>query len=274
MERASEGKVEYLELEPYLGILDAQGIMSNELAELFPYGPEELGDMNGKIEPSEDAAFSPAPSSGVTPSNGFTRSSIFSPELPLQSPSKGKAPSDSIFPISSGSTPYAIQEALHVNPEETARAITRLPLDLTSLDLFTILLDMRAFEPEGIDPSHITREYIQHCLRIIERLGSAFSPSSDHSSTSPNPLAFPEGYEDPNGATPGGREEQARAVKLLVLFMKNLFMKGLLPVQELLFEIEEVCVRFIWIPEVRDFRRFLEGGAIGDEAGANKRAGG
>jgi len=45
----------------------------------------------------------------------------------------------------------------------------------------------------------------------------------------------------------------------LVMFMKNLLRKRLLPVQEMAFDLEEICVRFIWIVEVRDFRKFLEG---------------
>jgi hypothetical protein len=63
---------------------------------------------------------------------------------------------------------------------------------------------------------------------------------------------------------PSGREEQIRAVKLLIMFMKNLLRKDMLPIQELAFDLEEIFVRYIWIAEVREFRKFLEGGDVVD----------
>ena len=57
-----------------------------------------------------------------------------------------------------------------------------------------------------------------------------------------------------------GKEAQSRAVKLLLLFIKNLIVKDLLGTQWFYLEIEEICVRYVWIKEVRDFRTFLEEG--------------
>ena len=62
-----------------------------------------------------------------------------------------------------------------------------------------------------------------------------------------------------------GREAQCRAVKLLLLFVKNLIRKGLVGTDVLYFEIQEICVRYVWIKEVRDFRLWIEEEAMEGE---------
>ena len=53
------------------------------------------------------------------------------------------------------------------------------------------------------------------------------------------------------------RDEQIRAIKLLVLFMSSLVRKGLVDPQCIYYEAQEICIRYIWISEVREFRTFL-----------------
>merc|ERR1711881_659610 len=103
-----------------------------------------------------------------------------------------------------------------------------------------------------MDTATVTREYIQHSLRTIDSIGGVFSPASVVDS--------PEHEDSPIG----GREEHIRAIQLLVMFMKNLLRKGKLPLGECAMDIEEVCVRYLWIAEVREFKRFLEGSELDD----------
>lgn len=186
---------------------------------------------------------------------------LLSPALPAPqdettTQTKGKAPIPQLFPITSRSSLDTIAQALSLDPEETSHALSRLPLDLASLDLLTRLLDSPVLTTHAplLNPKTLTREYIQHCLRILERTGNAFSPSSDS------------GFDEQADDGPRGREEQIRGVKLLVMFMRCLLGKGRLPVEELRFDIEEICVRYLWVPEVREFRRLIGGdGMIVDD---------
>jgi hypothetical protein len=190
--------------------------------------------------------------------------SLLSPGLPsprdeTTSQMKGKAPLPQLFPITSRSSLDSIKQALELDTEEASHALSRLPLDLASLDLLTKVLDSNILTTSAplIKPATITREYIQHCLRIIERTGNTFSPTSDS------------GFDEQQDDGPKGKEEQIRGVKLLVMFMKNLLGKDKLPVPELRFDIEEICVRYLWISEVREFRKVIggDGMIISDEVG-------
>jgi hypothetical protein len=78
-------------------------------------------------------------------------------------------------------------------------------------------------------------------------------------------------YAD-GGAGVVGREEIARLVTLLLLFMRSLYRKGIVARASLDWELQELCVRYIWVEEVREFRKGFRpdlrvgGGAFGDEA--------
>ena len=145
-----------------------------------------------------------------------------------------------------------MKRACEINPEEVSHALMRLLLDMGSLELLTRLLERETFKATGVDANLITREYVKHGLRINERLSTA---TSSHSTTG---AAAPDGFNTIND-TPSGRDEQIQAVKLLIMYMKNYLRKGLLLVQELLFDIEGLCVQYIWIAEVWESRRSLEG---------------
>jgi hypothetical protein len=152
---------------------------------------------------------------------------------------------------------------LRNEPDTTLQEITRLPLELSFLDFLNELLTERTLESHGIDPAPIVTGYIQHSLRLIEMMESPPPASSENSSPG----------DGTNGAAPDvtiweyGKEAQIRSVRLLLLFIKNLIRKGLLAPEVLYFEIQEVCVRYVWIKEVRDFRTWVEEGDPGPEAG-------
>ncbi|KAF2759143.1 hypothetical protein EJ05DRAFT_334334 [Pseudovirgaria hyperparasitica] len=143
-----------------------------------------------------------------------------------------------------------IKESSH--PVETAdKIIARLPVDLNTLELLTGLLQNGTLESLRVDSLNPIRNYIQHGLRHIEKMGQRQTVIPDTSLYESNDSIQEQGEV--------GREAQRRSVKLLVLFMRNLVRKALIPPEELYYEIQEICVRYMWIREVRDFRAFMEG---------------
>ena len=133
---------------------------------------------------------------------------------------------------------------LEKNPIDALNRFKTLPVDLQSLELINSLLF--SGDLDDYDPPSLMLEYIQHALRHIEHIcpeGGSLDGSEAASSMS------------------GRKDDQIRAVKLLILFMRNLLGRNVINPQTSYFEIQEICVRFIWIKEVRDFRVDLEAGA-------------
>ncbi|KAF2462144.1 hypothetical protein BDY21DRAFT_7965 [Lineolata rhizophorae] len=120
---------------------------------------------------------------------------------------------------------------------EALRKLAKLPLELPSLERINALLAdgdaLRAECPKGVNitPVELAREFVQHCLHLLEDEIRMY-----------------------------GREVFVRAVRLLVLFVRNLVVKALVDPEELFFEIMELTTRYIWVKEVRDLRSFMEGG--------------
>jgi hypothetical protein len=226
-----EGEPAWLDLTPYAMILDEAGItLSWELAALLP---------------------DPDPSTR-SPTKQLANLNIDSTPSPVRG--KATAPTTPTAPTKSSVPSISdIEKYLRIEPVEIIRLLTRLPLDIPSLDLLTKLNESDILDNAGADTVHITREYVQHCLREIEKMGQDSSNSSNTSNVSANP-------SEESSEPARGREEQSRAVRLLVMFIKNLVRKGLCPVHELVYEIQEVCVRYIFVSEVREFRAWLEGG--------------
>ncbi|KAL6708522.1 hypothetical protein ACN47E_002503 [Coniothyrium glycines] len=153
---------------------------------------------------------------------------------------------------------------LTYEPNTALQELTRLPLELPFLDYLNELLQLGTLKSHKIDPATIITGYIQHSLRIIERMGSLPSPSGSDLRAMDDRA---------NGVAAGemiweyGQEAQSRFVRLLLLFIKNLIRKDLLSPEILYFEIQEICVRYVWIKEVRDFRFWVEEGSTGVEGG-------
>ncbi|KAF2709967.1 hypothetical protein K504DRAFT_454346 [Pleomassaria siparia CBS 279.74] len=154
---------------------------------------------------------------------------------------------------------------LESNPESAIQELTHLPIELSSLDFLTTLLQDNMLERYSIDPAPVISDYIQHSLRLTEQMGEPPDPASEGSFAGVSIT----GSNGNSGQGIGhGREAQTRAVKLLLLFIRNLIRKALLPPEAIYFEIQEICVRYVWIKEVRDFRSFIEDGPTGDKASA------
>jgi hypothetical protein len=237
-----------------LKVLEQEDMHTANLAENHEQVQEE--SLNELLTSTSQSSHRSNVSVSSQVSNGLLNTTTMPLGNDITASVKGKAPASSLFPITSRSSTEDVQKAIAQDFDETSHALMRLPLDLPSLELLTNLLERQILVKTGADAPTITREYIQHCLRIIERLGATFSPTSD-TGDGLNGL-------DAMAGIPSGREEQVRAVKLLIMFMKNLLKKGLLPVQELQFDLDEICIRYIWVADVREFRKFLEGGDMVD----------
>ena len=133
---------------------------------------------------------------------------------------------------------------LETEPENAVPELTHLPIELSSLDFLTTLLQEKTLQSLNIEPAPVIADYIQHALRLMEQMGR---PGET-------------GAAEAEVLLESGREAQTRAVKLLLLFMRNLIRKALLPLESIYFEIQEICVRYVWIREVREFRAFVEEG--------------
>jgi hypothetical protein len=174
---------------------------------------------------------------------------------------KTRAAVGTIPPINPKTTAAEVEEALQADQQGVIHALTRLPVDLNSLNLLTNLLTSPIFQSMELNGVSITCEYIQHSLRTIERMtaGSSASDVDGYSDASASEQSL-------DSISPGGREEGIRAVKLLVIFLRSLLRRGTMAYQDLYFDIEEICVRYIWIKEVREFREFLNGLDIPSQA--------
>ncbi|CAG5161768.1 uncharacterized protein ALTATR162_LOCUS6091 [Alternaria atra] len=156
---------------------------------------------------------------------------------------------------SSQSWDDVILRKLKEEPEQAVQELEHLPLEIPSLDFLTKLHVNRTFEDLGIDGQDVTLHYIQHALRLIEKM-EAPPPTSQQDTTTNGPT---------NGVGNGipiveyGKEAQSRAVIILLLFIKSSISKGFLEATSLFFELQEICVRYVWIKEVRDFRAWAQG---------------
>jgi hypothetical protein len=155
-------------------------------------------------------------------------------------------------PTSNGNAPHeswqqVILRKLKEQPEVAVDDIVRLPLQLEHLEFLNKLLTHRTLESHSLEPSSVITPYIQHALRLVETMGAP-------------PIGSVDGMENGGTMVEYGKEAQRRAVNLLLLFIKNLILKDLLGTQSIYFEIEEICVRYVWIKEVRDFRSWIEEG--------------
>jgi hypothetical protein len=158
-----------------------------------------------------------------------------------------------------------VMARLETEPGVAIQELTHMSIGLSSLDFLTTLLQDKILERFSIDIAPVISDYIQHALRLTEQMGQPPETASDGSFDRFSSIGT-NGNLDEN--IDHGREAQIRAVKLLLLFIRNLIRKALLPPEAIYFEIQEICVRYVWIKEVRDFRIFIEEGISGEQATA------
>jgi hypothetical protein len=175
------------------------------------------------------------------------------PEPEKQKPTSNGKTASHIQPIAQiDETPEPWQQVmlrtLKEQPNIAVQEIARLPLQLEQLEFLNKLLADGTLEAHSLEPSAVITPYIQHALRLVENMEAPPNGSVD---SSDNGAAIVE-Y---------GKDAQRRAVNLMLLFIKNLICKDLMGIQSIYFEIEEICVRYVWIKEVRDFRSWVEEGS-------------
>ncbi|KAH7038500.1 hypothetical protein B0J12DRAFT_255647 [Macrophomina phaseolina] len=128
-------------------------------------------------------------------------------------------------------------------PDQAQQLLVNLPLDLASMEIINgVFLSDKA----NLDNTVIACNYIQHGLRKLEDSSSDGSTSTNDSDEPYSPSLDP--------------EERKRKVKLLVLFIRNLIRRGLVPADSLQYDIQEICVRYAPIKEVRDLKHWFQTG--------------
>jgi hypothetical protein len=218
---------------------------------------EILGSLNEELPTAE---FDLRPYITILEDEGIYEKS---PTPEAQATSKLVSLESVAVPSSKPNTEEALLSELRMSPETAISTIIHMPLDIPSLEIITSLLEKRVFEELSIEPLPILRDFLQHSLRLIEKMGLPAPTISSETSSNTNGAGPSDSFNDQDSeeVPSRDREAQVRAVKLMLLFIRNLVVhKKLLPPQEIYYEINEICVRYIWLKEVRDFRAFIEQG--------------
>ena len=134
--------------------------------------------------------------------------------------------------------------------------LTHLPLAITTLDFLTTLITDQSLVLHGIDSKSVVLSFVQHALRIIE-----YAQQPPDAESKPPPQ-IDIGVDTDFGY---GRDAQVWAVKVLLLFVKNLIQKGFVDVYPnkeytLYYDIQEICTQYIWMLDVREFKAWLDEG--------------
>jgi hypothetical protein len=212
---------ERFDLSPFIRMLEEEGV----------YEPGQVAAKEQQEKAQAAAAAAAEASNSSTSSSSTSTSTLSYPDWKKQT----------------------ILSHLHSKAEKDVgiSELTHLPIDLTYLDFLTTLIENQMLKNLSIDVAAIVRDYLNHALRLIEQMGEPlperWRPDVTNEDFNRLLAADSQGIEH-------GREAQVRAVKLLLLFMRNLIRKEFVPVKELFWEVREISVRFLWIREVREFR--------------------
>ncbi|KAJ4343458.1 hypothetical protein N0V87_000224 [Didymella glomerata] len=150
----------------------------------------------------------------------------------------------------------AISLNLENDPDLAVHQLTHLPLTITTLDFLTTLTTDLKLATHGIDPKSVVLSFVQHALRIIEYARQPPDPTSEP------PPQIDIGVNTYFGY---GRDAQMWAVRVLLLFVKNLIQKGFVDVYPnkeytLYYDIQEICTQYIWMGDVREFKAWIDEG--------------
>lgn len=170
----------------------------------------------------------------------------------------GKGKEKEINPIATpknsneGMTFPDFQNYLSNAPSEALHDLVRLPPTYRNLDLVNQVLTAQSTASLlvlfAIDRSDIARQFLEHALRQMEP--AAANPAGPVQS----PDAAADAEQQPEGLS---KEDAARSATLLTVFLRNVLARGVLRLDDAWFDIQELCVRFIWVPAVLEFRKWL-----------------
>lgn len=142
--------------------------------------------------------------------------------------------------------PLTAEKIVQLSQDESDQAqqiLVNLPIDLASMEIINgVFLSGKT----NLDNTVVACNYIQHGLRKLEDSSSDGSTGTNDSDEPYSPSLDP--------------EEKKRKVKLLVLFIRNLIRRGLVPADSLQYDIQEICVRYAPIKEVRDLKHWFQTG--------------
>jgi len=236
----------------------------------------------------EDGVYTMEEACGLSTSNGATKSTNRIPStsdgLPHHSPTQ--ASSNATHPQLSTDT---VLDLLLQDPTTTRQALAHLPVDIPPLDTLNTALASDILPALDMPRADLIRDYLQHALRTLERFHNSttnipspsISPSlpPDNTMSAPRVSATARPVAGPSTTIPRNystysplvdaneevttppplmdKEAEKRAVQLLILFIKSCVKKGFASPDDVAFEIQEICVRWIWMREVREFRGFF-----------------
>jgi len=139
------------------------------------------------------------------------------------------------------------EDALLQSGQDALVKLANAPPTLTNLELLTrVLQDQRIREilaPFGIRSVDVSREHFIHALRRLEN-ATASSPHLGYSNV-----------------------DVGREVQVLAVYLKHAISHGLLDYDMVRLDIEEFCVRYVWVSDVQDFRAWLHDALRMSQAG-------
>ncbi|KAH6625143.1 hypothetical protein C7974DRAFT_195423 [Boeremia exigua] len=155
----------------------------------------------------------------------------------------------------------SVLSTLDQNPTLIFAQLTRLPIALPALEFLTNLVTNSTLATHNIDAKEVVLCFIQHALRLVEHMGQP--PSINHQPPPQTDIGV--AVDDAHG-----RDAQTRALRLLILFLKNLVRKGLVDVDPgekhtLYYDLEGMYHSYMWMKEVREFKTLIEEGDTTDE---------
>jgi hypothetical protein len=161
-----------------------------------------------------------------------------SPPTPLEK-GMGSSPGEeekSIMSTAANSDPIDdFNRWLQTSPHDAVYEITRRPCTIPNLDFLTLVLSSTTtanlLAKEHLHPIDVARQHLQRTLMRFERATEVDDEA--------------------------GGEEMLREAMLLTVYLKNALARGVLKLESVDLDIEELCMRYIWIPAVRDFRLWL-----------------
>lgn len=147
------------------------------------------------------------------------------------------------------------------HPRSVFAELTHIPIALPALEFLTNLITTFTLEEHDIDPKEVVLCFVQHALRLIEHMGQPGTINHEPPVQTDIGIIVDDEH---------GREAQSRALRLLILFLKNLNRKGLIVVgldkkYTLYYDLEGMYRSYMWMKEVREFKTLIEQGDSTDE---------
>ncbi|KAF1924112.1 uncharacterized protein M421DRAFT_26927, partial [Didymella exigua CBS 183.55] len=226
----------------------------------FPPKPFDIRPFIRMLE--EEGIYEPSPAApppNLTIASRFAHTDTPSPSASsIDSPDIAMAHLPMKLPLPAPGTKWKelILLNLETQPAVAVHQLTHLPIAIAALDFLTTLITGLKLGACNLNPKSLVLSFVQHALRIIEHIGQPPDP------TSPPPPETDIGMPTFFGY---GRDAQARAMQLLLLFVRNLMNRGFVDVYPtgeytLYYDIQDICTQYLWIKDVRDFKAWIDEG--------------